>query len=188
MGDIQYPPPVKIICAILYSESFDLNQALEQLHAMLGKTDHRSSHYDFHFTHYYDSKMKLPLKKFFISFEKLLKREELPILKKRTNEIEKKFSLVEEKKWLRCINIDPGYITGSQLILATTKNFSHRIYLNDGIYAEVTLNFKKGNFIPNPWTYPDYNTDEAISFFNEVRTIYITQLKRNSLGDYNSFN
>lgn len=177
MGVIQQPPPVKLFSAVLYSESLNLNPVMEKLIALLGTVDHRSSDYDFHFTDYYDKTMKPPLKKIFICFEKLIKREELPQWKRKTNEIEEDFSLKEQEKTLRLVNIDPGYLTRSKLVLATTKNYSHRIYLNEGIYAEVTLNYKKGHFAPNPWTYPDYRTKETLSFFKEVRAIYMMQLK-----------
>ena len=67
------------------------------------------------------------------------------------------------------VNIDPGYVTLSKLVLATTKDYSHRIYIGKGIYGEVTLQYTKGTFTPFPHTYPDYQTRIAIEFFNQVR-------------------
>jgi hypothetical protein len=75
----------------------------------------------------------------------------------------------------RGINLDPGYINGAQLVLATTKNYSHRLYLDQGIYGEVTLIFRKGNFQALPWTYPDYKTDLAYAYFKSVRQLFLTQ-------------
>ena len=177
MAFIQQPHPVKIFSAILYSETLELSPVMEQLSSLFGKSDHRSSDYIFSFTDYYNAQMKTPLKKFFVSFEKLCRAEELSQWKGKTNELEEKFSIREKENILRLVNIDPGYLTSSQLVLATTKSFSHRIYLRNGIYAEVTLNYKKGGFIPNPWTYPDYRTEETLRFFNEVRSTYMEQIK-----------
>ncbi len=177
MGVIQSPPPVKVFSGILYSEALEPQPVIEELTSLLGKVDHRSSDYLFDFSDYYNEQMRTPLKKFFISFEKLFQREELPQLKIRTNEMEEKYSTRGQQKILRLVNIDPGYLTRSKIVLATTKNFSHRIYLHDGIYAEVTLNYKKGGFAPNPWTYPDYRLEETLTFFNELRDTYMLQSK-----------
>ena len=76
----------------------------------------------------------------------------------------------------RRVNIDPGYISLDKLVLFTTKNYSHRIYLNEGIYAEVTLKFERKSFVPLPWTYPDYKTLEYIDFFNKIRETYKDQI------------
>jgi hypothetical protein len=88
-------------------------------------------------------------------------------VKLRTNTLERELSSCGK----RAVNIDPGYITLSKAVLATTKNYSHRIYLREGIYAEITLAWEKGTFTPRPWTYPDYRTDTAVSFFNRARKL-----------------
>jgi hypothetical protein len=177
MGVIKIPSPVKLFSAILYSEALELHPVLEQLTLLLGNVDHRSPDYSFDFTDYYNDQMRPPLKKFFISFERLFNREEISQQKIKTNEIEKTYSVQEKQKVLRLLNIDPGYLTQSKVVLATTKNFSHRIYLRDGIYAEVTLNYENGKFVFNPWTFPDYRAEGALTFFNELRNIYVAQLK-----------
>ncbi len=177
MGIIQSPSPVKLFSAILYSEVMELPPVLDQLTSLFGKVEHRSSDYSFDFTDYYDDQMRLPLKKFFISFGRLFSREELPQWKIQTNEIEESYSIREKQNVLRLVNIDPGYLTQSKVVLATTKNFSHRIYLRNGIYAEVTLNYRNGKFDFNPWTYPDYRSEVALSFFNELRKAYVKQIK-----------
>jgi len=95
--------------------------------------------------------------------------------KLRTNELERKYSEGGRRK----INLDPGYITESNLVLASTKAYNHRIYLKEGIYAEVTLIYrKKTGYEPLPWTYPDYRTRLALDFFGEVRRLYREELKK----------
>ncbi|MBW1723631.1 MAG: DUF4416 family protein [Deltaproteobacteria bacterium] len=63
------------------------------------------------------------------------------------------------------------------MILASTKNFSHRIYLKDGIWAELTLSYANGTFVTHPWTYPDYQTEFAYKFLRQARETYIVQLQ-----------
>ncbi|MDI6655624.1 MAG: DUF4416 family protein, partial [Candidatus Hydrothermarchaeota archaeon] len=67
------------------------------------------------------------------------------------------------------VNIDPGYVTALNLILATKKESQHRIYLRSGVFAEVTLAFKKNGCIYFGWTYPDYKTKLACEFLLKVR-------------------
>ena len=88
--------------------------------------------------------------------------------------VEKQFSDAEGS---RRINLDPGYVSGAKLVLSTTKNYDHRIYLKDGIYAEVTLHYRNGTFLPWEWTYPDYRTEEYIKIFNHIRRLYLDQLE-----------
>jgi len=78
----------------------------------------------------------------------------------------------------RQVNIDPGYIGLERLILATGKNYVHRVYLSHGIYADLTLIFKKGSFRPLEWTYKDYANPEMISMFNNLRKRYMDQLRQ----------
>ena len=90
-----------------------------------------------------------------------------------TNNVEKRLS--QNNK--RSVNIDPGYITPGKLVLLTTKNYSHRVYIRSGIYAEVALYFKNGRFQPWSWSYPDYRTDGYGIFFKRVRGLYMEQIK-----------
>ncbi|MEK6728917.1 MAG: DUF4416 family protein, partial [Planctomycetota bacterium] len=91
---------------------------------------------------------------------------------------EESFAASRQYPVKRPVNIDPGYINESRLILASTKDFSHRIYLRDGIYAEVTLNYRKGRYETFPWTFPDYKTAGYHDFFLKVRGLYVDKLKR----------
>ena len=81
----------------------------------------------------------------------------------------------------RTVNIDPGYITEAKLVLLTAKDFSHRIYQKDGIFAESTLFFQDHSFRPWPWTYPDYASAEMVEYFNQVRELYMADIGRGKL-------
>jgi len=117
------------------------------------------------------------IKRKFISFEKLIDPGELGKIKIWTNEVEEIFSNRSDQERPRPINIDPGYVGLSKLVLATTKNYSHRVYLGSGIYGEVTLQYKDGEYKPQPWTYPDYKSEEYLAFFARVREKYCRQLE-----------
>lgn len=165
--------PVKLICAVLFSPAADLDKAIAYLESLFGKIDHKSPIYDFNFTDYYIDEMGKDLKKQFLSFENLIMPDQLADIKNSTNKIESRYSINGK----RTVNLDPGYLEESKLILASTKNFSHRIYLKNGIWAELTLSYASGKFVTHPWTYPDYQTELAYDFLRKVREIYISQLK-----------
>jgi len=124
-------------------------------------------------TRYYEREMGWPLYRRFVSFKELIPPETLVAIKLETNAIETDFL----DQGNRRINIDPGMISAERLILATGKNYIHRIYLSKGIYADLTLLFKRGSFTPLAWTYRDYADPEMILFFNELRHTYMEQLK-----------
>lgn len=113
------------------------------------------------------------LKRKFISFEKLIPPEKLSKIKIFTNKIEAKLS----KNGSRSINIDPGYLNLSKLILASTKDYAHRMYIGNDICAEIALFYQEKSFRPWEWTYPDYKTNEYISLFNRIRETYAQQIK-----------
>jgi hypothetical protein len=98
----------------------------------------------------------------------------LAAIKRQTNDLEAGSSVEDRRQ----VNIDPGYVSLSKLVLATTKNHAHRIYLSDGIYAEVTLHYRDGAFRGYPWTYPDYASSEYCALFQKVRDLYRRQLRQ----------
>jgi len=110
------------------------------------------------------------------SFETLLAPEALASVKRQTNTLERAFASWDGQGWRRRVNLDPGYVDLAKLVLATTKDRQHRLYLGQGMYAEVTLRFTGGHFVPWEWTYPDYRTPEYLSFFDTVRQRYRQQL------------
>lgn len=184
MIKLKYPPPVKLIAGIIYRKEELFVRVKDELAGEYGEIDFESACLLFHYTRYYQEEMGENLKRKFISFKKLINPEKLVSIKLFTNKLEKKFLFPGSLK--RQINIDPGYLTLSKLILATTKNFSHRIYLGDGIYAEVTLRYLKDKgFQPWEWTYPDYKSKEYLQIFNQLRCYYQKQLKEENYGEKN---
>lgn len=173
MGQICKITPVKLIIGLITGDENNFKLANEALSEKFGAIDYVSPIFDFNFTDYYQKEIGVKLKRCFFSFAKLISPEQLSRIKLITNKIEKRYS----KDGKRSLNIDPGYITSSKLILATTKDYCHRIYLGKGIFAEVTLRFKEKSFIPGEWTYPDYKTKDYIEAFNRIREIYMQQIK-----------
>jgi hypothetical protein len=172
MGQIKDYSPVKLIIAVTISDINLWAKVLEKLEILFTSTDHNTDWYNFNHTDYYREEMGRNLKKRMISFEKLIKAENLPVIKITANNLEQEFS--EDNK--RRINLDPGYITPEKLILATTKDYSHRIYLNKGIFGDLHLTWQKHHFQPNSWTYPDYREHFILQFFEMVRENYLAQL------------
>ncbi len=165
MGKICRHEPVKLITGLIGKES-SFDKIKTKLSRKFGKIDFESKILDFTYTDYYNREMGLNLKRQFLSFERLISPDMLPDIKNYTNALESKF-LSSNKK--RSVNIDPGYLSLSKLVLATTKDHQHRIYLGKGIYAEVTLRYRNKTFCAWEWTYPDYRTKEYISIFNHLR-------------------
>ena len=174
MGQLKEHPPVKFFAGITYNPDFKgLQETLNLLEETFSMSEIKSDPYDFSdFTPYYESEMGTDLKKFFIVFSDLEPPELLPGYKISTNQIEIKF--INNKK--RHVNIDPGYVSEAKVILATTKNYDHRIYLGQGIFGDLHLKFTNKEFQPQPWTYPDYKQKQVIQFFMDLRQIYFKQL------------
>ncbi|MDR3070990.1 MAG: DUF4416 family protein [Endomicrobium sp.] len=176
MGIICEPKRVKLFCGIILSEEKIKQGFLGTLEKKFGKVDLISDTAIFNFSDYYNSEMGHDLKRFWISFEKLISADELAEIKVFTNHIENVFALNNK----RVINIDPGYVTPANVVLATTKNYAHRIYLASGIYAEVTIVYKKNGFLKLPWSYPDYLSKPATAFFLSTRSELLKQLKKDN--------
>lgn len=131
----------------------------------------------FDFTAYYEQEMGPGLLRKFVTHERLISPGDLAGIKLRTNQLEAELARELAPSVPRPVNLDPGYLDGSKVVLATTKDYVHRIYLGQGIYAEVTLIYKKGSFVPTPWTYRDYATPPYLAFFAQARARYLEQLK-----------
>ena len=174
MSEPSIPSPVKLIFSLFSVSGSLIDSIIEELVLLYGKTDYSTPLKDFDYTYYYHSEMGSPLKRKIISMKELIKHEGLVDIKLKTNEIEN-LHLNESKG--RRINIDPGVISKERLVLATGKNAPHRVYLERGIYADLTLIFEKGDFKPQSWTYPDYASDEYRSIFKEIRDNYLLNLK-----------
>ena len=167
--------PVKLICGVISSQAEVFREAGERLGHLYGPIDLGSHLFKFNFTDYYERQMGKNLKRKFLSFERLIPPEGLSEIKLQTNELEDEIKR-KLKTRRRVVNLDPGYLTPSALIMATAKNFAHRIPLKYGIYGHLELLFKKKDIRILSWTYPDFQTEEYQRFFLDVRKIYLSQL------------
>jgi len=169
MGELRPVYKAVLIAGITFSGDAYISETLSVVKEKIGEPVFESPVFDFIMTDYYEKEMGKNLLKAFYCFEKPIDMESLSDIKLISNEIEKGFCEKDDDVLNRRINIDPGYVTLSKLVLASTKDYSHRIYIGNGIYAETTLRFVRGSFIPIDTTYPDYKTDIAITFFNRCR-------------------
>jgi hypothetical protein len=167
------PPMVKLICAVTFAPHINLDDVQDSLEGAYGLVDNKSAIIDFNHTDYYTPEMGPNLKKALFSFEIPFDPKDLWLAKRTAIDIESVFIKNDKRQ----INLDPGYLETSKLVLASTKNFSHRIYLNQGIYGEVTLMYVDGEFQKLPWTYPDYLDDRFIEFLTKIRTEYKNSLR-----------
>jgi hypothetical protein len=175
MAEIHSPLPVKLFVGVLTSIPDIISPVEEQLSELFGPIDARSEPFPFDMTRYYDETMGSPISRRFIGFSNLIEPSVISDIKKATNELESVFA----SKWTtvqRPINLDPGYLEQSKIVLASTKNFYHRILVSDGIYAEVTLHFEAGEWRTFPWTFPDFKMGRYHPFFSTLRDTYRTQL------------
>lgn len=177
MGQTKVYPPVKLFAAVMISDKGVWSNILDKLENLYSKSDLQMDWYSFHHSDYYKEEMGEGLSKRMISFSDLIWAEKISDIKLTTNDLEKDFS----KDGKRIVNIDPGYLTASKIVLATTKNYSHRIYLGRGIFGDVHLKYQKHQFQANEWTYPDYKEPLVIDFFEKVRNKYMTQLSNYKL-------
>ncbi|MBS3765816.1 DUF4416 family protein [Candidatus Bipolaricaulota bacterium] len=180
MGKPSSPEPVKLFAGVLTGYPELVPEVEFRLSDRFGTIDEESPLISFDYTDYYRDEMGEGLQRKFFSFRDLIPPEELAEIKLETNEIELSLAKDSNADAERPVNIDPGYLGPSKLVLATTKNYSHRIYLERGIYAEVTLQYENGGFRPQPWTYPDYRSDEYLDFFQGLREEYLLQLESSS--------
>jgi hypothetical protein len=176
MWELKDPKPVKLIVGILAADSSCLQVAIGAIEKEHGAIDLVSDIWPFDKTDYYKEQAGASILRQFVSLEKLIDPDKLSEIKLQTNEIEEKLAGALERPLPRPVNLDPGIIEPSKLILATTKNYSHRIYIGNRIYAEVTLIFHKGTWRHLEYTYPDYRQECYFAFFNKVRAKLIKQL------------
>ena len=176
MGSIRTFNPVKLFVGILASEAGRLAEVESRLSAEYGAIDFRSPVIPFTFTDYYRRETGDRILRTFFAFERLIEADRLPGIKHWTNSLEAEFAAAGADV-RRPVNLDPGYIEHSKVILASTKNFYHRMYLGRGIFGEVTMHFRNNNWEFFPWTYPDYQSDEYRKFFSDLRRLYRLQLR-----------
>ncbi len=179
MGEIKAFYPFKLVMGILISRMERKPELIEKLKGRFGGIDYESGDFPFSFTDYYDGEMGGSIRRFFVSFSDLVNPESLADIKIETNGIEEIFS----DGGMRRVNLDPGILSLSRFILATTKDNVHRIPLHKGIYAEVTLIYERHAFQDLPWTYADFRSEANKAALEHIRSLYkdqIRTLKKNS--------
>ena len=169
MGQILSPTPVLLIIAASSRYLSALEWAQVRCAEHLGPIVLASNAFDFTETDYYAATMGAELKKQFLAFERLIDPGALAETKCHTNQWEAEYTALGRHPEPRPLNLDPGYITSAKLVLASTKDHAHRIYLGDGIYAELTLSYRKRQWQPMEWTYPDYRRDDYQRFLTQCR-------------------
>ncbi len=180
MWELKEPNPVKLIVGILASDERCLNAARDAVLASLGAADLVSEAWTFDQTDYYSKEIGPDVLRQFVSIGELVPPGVLADVKHRTNAIEQELAKTLATPYPRPVNLDPGVIEPSKLILASTKNFAHRIYLGKQMYAEVTLVFDKGQWRTLPYTFPDYYRPEYHEFLSLARTRLVEQLRQQS--------
>jgi len=167
----------KLILGTIFKKEKILDNTIKILKKKWGKIDLASDVFEFKHTDYYEKEMRKPLFRKFFSFYNLIHPENLPDYKIFTNRMEE--NLAEKyHKSSRVINLDPGYILPGCMIMATAKNYSHRVPLKNGIYAHLEYLFSKNGVIELDWTYTDFRTKDYKNFFFKVREIYLKQLRK----------
>ena len=164
------PQPVKLFCGLLSGDPDLLQRARQLLRRRCGPIDLESDIWPFDQTDYYQDEMGPGLQRQFVSFERPTHPDALPGVKHDTNAIEEEIAQqCAALEITRPVNLDPGYLDLGKLVLATTKDRSHRLYIGQSMYAEVTLHFMQERWQTWPWTYPDYRRPEYQEFFTRVR-------------------
>jgi hypothetical protein len=169
MAKIQNHAPVLLIMAAFSRYPEALDWARQTSEEAWGPMALESSRFEHRETNYYDATMGTDLKKCFFAFEALADPAGLAEWKLASNQWEIDYQQLGRHAEPRPLNLDPGYLTEAKLVLATTKDRDHRIYLHDGIFAEVTLHFHHGKWEARPWTYPDYQRADYHDFFLRCR-------------------
>lgn len=167
----------KLVVGLFTSEKSLLIPVAEELSANFGAIDLMGAWFPFAFTTYYKPEMGFPLYRRMMAFRQLIEQPRAVEIKLATNTMEQTYT----QNGKRHVNIDPGYLLYERFVLMTGKNYTHRIYVDKGIYADLTLIYQQGAFQPLPWTYPDYAQRQMLAFLKQVRNKYVIDVK----GDHN---
>jgi len=173
MGAIKEPKPVKLIVSMFTGDETLLAVARGALVNRFGPIDYESELLPFDHTSYYEREFGPGLVRQIVAFADLIAPQRLAEIKRTTNDLEMTWAVGGRRR----VNLDPGYVALSKMVLATTKDYTQRIYLGQGIYAEVTLYYQHGAFHPWEWTYPDYASPRYLEIFDQIRRIYAGQLR-----------
>jgi len=169
------PRPVKLLFAILSAPGAPVEDLERRIALEFGPIDHRSEEFEFIHSDYYVAEMGPRLRKWFVSCAPLIDPGTLASIKLHTNRLEQHYA--RPGGGGRTVNIDPGWLDPSRVVLATGKDYAHRIYVGGGIYEEITLIYRRRppGYEPLAWTYPDYRSADALRFFATARQTCLAQ-------------
>lgn len=173
------PPAALLVVSVIYRDAGRFDLALARMARAWGAPARVSAAFPFDRTDYYAREMGEPLYRRLYVGGRPVPRDALAGAKLDAEAIEREFS----EGGRRTLNIDPGILTEENFVLATGKNYSHRIYLRDGVFADLTLAYSKGEYRPLPWTYPDYASGEIRAFLGEIRSAFAKASARFVKGD-----
>ena len=165
--------PVKLFVAILWAQSESLQRAMDSLHTKWGEVDFESADYDFDITNYYETEMGRDLKRRLISFRKLVSPDCLSPAKHACNDIEDALSEAAG----RAVNLDIGYLDHNKIVLASFKGAGQKIYISDGVWADMVARYRGGRYCPFEWTFPDFRDGRYDRDLTQIRQIYLQQLR-----------
>jgi len=174
MSVIREPEPAKLIIGLFMKETELFAHAFPLLEESFGGADMVGSWFDFDYTSYYEKEMGGPLFRRMVVFESMIPQYGLAGIKKTCSRLESRY----EKDGRRRVNIDPGYLLASRFVLATGKDYAHRICIGEGVYADLTLIYKDRDYTPLEWTYPDYADRRMRDFLLKARAKYLMDRKR----------
>ena len=177
MGTTQAHPPIKLILALIGRDLSLLEEVERRMEREYGPIQDRSEIFMFTFAERFAREMGPELKKRVVSFRDLLPIEKFPEVKLFTNDLEWEYREHATEGTRRLVNLDPGYVTLTQVTLASTRSYGHHVYLRDGVYAELLLRYQRGVLRNLPWTYPDFRSHLVHQFFTSVRERYHSELK-----------
>jgi len=172
--------PARLVVGLLWSVPEDLALARERLAGRHGPPAREGGPWPFEATDYYTAAMGRELNRSFLVFAGDFARERLAEEKRAALDLEAEAAARAGAPVARPLNVDPGYLTRASLVLATTKDRAHRIYLGSGVFAEVTLLYERGAFRPLPWTYPDFRSEPYLQFLSETRDALLGRLEAGS--------
>ena len=165
MSRPQPASPAKLVIGFLVRDKAQARGIINELGQSFGPLDLVSPWLPFDYTNYYAREMGAPLHRRMMAYKTLVDQDKLPAFKHITNRLEAKATV----EGCRRVDIDPGLLLCERFVLATGKNFAHRVYLGQGIYADLTLIYRRGAFQTLPWTYPDYADARLQAFLVRVR-------------------
>lgn len=183
MAQVGKHEPAQLVAGLIVNPAEGFDRVRSALEAAWGAIERESDTWPFDYTDYYETEMGAALLRRFLVFRDLREVDGLHRVKIESNRIEAELAASSSAGVARPVNIDPGYVSLAKLVLFTMKDFAHRIYIGDGVFAEITLEWRGGEFVPHERTFPDYRTAKYRDFFADVHTLYARRLKARRAGE-----